>query len=83
MVTQERRRHPRFPFLSKGEIRIDCVGYRGRLLDFSQYGALFECGIHLAGLTLRQKCSLDILQLNDRSFCTAPWTGMSPIGGTT
>ncbi len=70
MVTEERRKNPRFPFHSKGEIRIDCFAYRGALIDFSQFGALFESGIQLLGLSHGQKCSLDILQLNDKPLCT-------------
>lgn len=70
MVSEERRKNPRFPFHSKGEIRIDCLAHRGTLIDFSRFGALFESGIQLLGLTQGQKCSLNILQLNEKTLCT-------------
>jgi len=70
MNTEERRKNPRFPFNSKGELHMNCIAYRGKLIDFSQYGALFESGIHHIGIAHGAKCSLDILQLNEKSLCT-------------
>lgn len=67
---EERRKSPRFPFNSKGELHMNCIAYRGKLIDFSQHGALFESGIHHIGLTHGTKCALDILQLNEKPLCT-------------
>lgn len=67
---KERRKHPRFPFHCKGELRIELIPCLGELVDFSQFGALFRSGIIQVGLESGQKCSLDILHLNNNLLCT-------------
>ena len=70
MNIEERRKNPRFPFNSKGELHMNRIAYRGKLIDFSQHGALFESGIHHIGIANGVRCSLDILQLNEKTLCT-------------
>lgn len=70
MMLEERRKHPRFPFHCKGELRIDFMPCLGELLDFSKHGALFRSGIIQIGLECGRRCSLDILRLNNDRLCT-------------
>lgn len=65
MFTNERRRHPRFPFHSKGELRMTATAYRGNLIDISLFGALFEAKLFHFDFAPREDCTLEILQLND------------------
>ncbi len=65
MFSKERRRHPRFPFHSKAEIRTTATAYRGALIDISLFGALFEARLFHFDFAPREVCTLEILQLND------------------
>lgn len=68
MLSDERRRHPRFPFHSKGELRLNFMAYRGALLDISLFGALFESRLFQPNITQGDECTLEILHLNDDSL---------------
>ena len=69
-MIEERRKHPRFPFHCKGELRIDHLPCMGELVDLSQHGALFRTGIVRTGLERDKKCALDILHLNNNLLCS-------------
>lgn len=69
-MIEERRKHPRFPFNRKGELRIDYIPCLGELVDLSRFGALFRSGIHPVGLECGRECSLNILHLNEELLCT-------------
>lgn len=68
MLSDERRRHPRFPFHSKGELRLHFMAYRGALIDISLFGALFESRLFQMNVTQGDDCTLEILHLNDDSL---------------
>ena len=68
MLSDERRRHPRFPFHSKGELRLHFMAYRGALIDNSLFGALFESRLFQMNVTQGDDCTLEILHLNDDSL---------------
>lgn len=65
MLSEERRRNPRFPFHSKGDLCLNYMAYRGKLIDISLFGALFEAKLFQPNITPRDNCTLEILQLND------------------
>lgn len=69
-MIEERRKHPRFPFHCKGELRIDYVPCLGELVDLSRHGALFRTGIVRIGLEHEKQCALDILHLNNNLLCS-------------
>ena len=68
MFLHELRRHPRFPFHAKGELRLKFMAYRGDLIDISLFGALFEPGLFQLDVKPGESCSLEILHLNDDSL---------------
>jgi hypothetical protein len=68
MFLHELRRHPRFPFHSKGELRLKFMAYRGDLIDISLFGALFEPRLFQLDVNPGDHCSLEILHLNDDSL---------------
>ena len=70
MYANERRLHPRFPFHSKGELRLNNMAYRGKLIDISLFGALFEARLFHLNFVTKENCSLEILQLNDDPLST-------------
>ena len=65
MLTKERRQYPRFPFHSRSELRLDFMAYRGKLIDISLFGALFEAQLFQLNFAPCEKCTLEILHLND------------------
>jgi hypothetical protein len=68
MFSDERRHHPRFPFHSRGELRLHFMAYRGALLDISLFGALFESKLFQLNFGQGEHCTLEILHLNDDSL---------------
>lgn len=68
MFLHELRRHPRFPFHSKGELRLKFMAYRGDLIDISLFGALFEPRLFQLDVNPGDTCALEILHLNDDSL---------------
>lgn len=68
MFSDNRRRHPRFPFHSKGELRLPFMAYRGVLIDISLFGALFEARLFQLNFAAGEICTLEILHLNDDSL---------------
>lgn len=68
MTAEERRRLPRFPFHSKGELSLGLMAYRGALLDISLFGALFEAGLFHFNIAPGDACRLKILTLGDESM---------------
>ncbi|MFZ4535021.1 PilZ domain-containing protein [Propionivibrio sp.] len=60
----ERRRQPRFPNHSKGELRLNLMAYRGALIDISLFGALFETKLFELNFAKGDNCTLEILHLN-------------------
>ncbi len=68
MLSDDLRRHPRFPFHSKGELRLNLVAFRGELIDISLFGALFETRLHQMNVVRGDNCMLDILHSNDDSL---------------
>jgi hypothetical protein len=68
MFPDERRRHPRFPFHAKGELSLDFMSYRGRLIDISLFGALFEVGLFELRIAHGDGCRLKVLTLADESL---------------
>ena len=67
MAFEDRRIYPRFPFHSKGELRLNYMAYGGTLIDISLFGALFKSGLSHLNVTEREECTLEILHLNDDS----------------
>ena len=68
MPNDERRQHTRFPFHSKGELRLNLMAYRGALVDISLYGALFESRLYQLNVVPGDDCTLEILHLNEDSL---------------
>lgn len=68
MFLHELRRQPRFPFHSKGELRLKFMAYRGDLIDISLFGALFEPRLFELDVKPGDACSLEILHLNEDSL---------------
>ncbi len=68
MFLHELRRHPRFPFHAKGELRLKFMAYRGDLIDISLFGALFETRLFQLDVNPGESCLLEILHLNDDSL---------------
>ncbi|WP_194286376.1 PilZ domain-containing protein [Rhodocyclus gracilis] len=71
MLPDDRRRTPRFPFHSKGELRLNFMAYRGSLIDLSLHGALFESALFELGVQQGDYCAVDILNLSEESIFTA------------
>jgi hypothetical protein len=68
MFPNEHRRIPRFPFHSKGELRLNFMAHRGTLLDISLFGALFESGLSQIEVAAGDNCVLKILSLSDATL---------------
>jgi len=68
MFIDERRCSPRFPFHSKGELRLDFMTDRGTLIDISLFGALFESKLFQMNVAQGDDCTLEILNLSDDSL---------------
>ncbi|MGO9444852.1 MAG: PilZ domain-containing protein [Thiobacillaceae bacterium] len=64
MITHERRRYPRFPFHSKGQLSCSDMTYGGTLIDISLFGALFHAKFARDELP-GTRCTLLVLNLND------------------
>lgn len=67
MVTNERRRHPRFPFHSKGILIGPDKDYRGVLIDISVFGALFEAEC-ISNVVPGTRCRLEVLNVDDSAL---------------
>lgn len=65
MSLNERRRTPRAPMHSKGELRLNFVAYRGALIDISRFGALFESKLFHINVSPGEICNFELLQPND------------------
>lgn len=63
MVTNERRRYPRFPFHSKGVLIVPGSNYRGALIDISVFGALFDAGC-VSDVEPGTRCMLEVLNVD-------------------
>lgn len=68
MFSDERRRRPRFPFHAKGELSLRLLNHRGRLLDISLFGALFELGLFGLDAVAGDACRLTVLTLGEESL---------------
>lgn len=72
MSLLDRRRHPRFPFHSRGAIRVDGCNYRGTLMDISAKGCLFVTDASVR-LPVDNPCHLFVLH--------GPRRESPPLGG--
>jgi len=68
MFAHERRLHLRFPFPSSCKFRLNALAHCGNRFDISPFGALSEAKLLHLDFFPKERCSLEMLQLNDDSL---------------
>lgn len=69
-LAAERRRHPRFPFHSRGFLAMGDEQHLGTILDVSLQGALFAAVAPL-GVAVATSCRLEIYHAGQEQVCSA------------
>ena len=70
MPVPDRRRHPRFPFHSRGFLAIHDEQHLGTVLDVSLKGALFASVVPLA-VAKGDRCCLELFHAGQEQVCSA------------